>query len=408
MSSALRGEPTGDVHAIAATRNPPFGTVIALADARSTGLGAGAVQAPDTVAAGKVAATDRNVSVQCLRGLAALFVMLYHASWYAGHLLGRDPGWAGVFDGRFGLVGVAVFFAISGMLMADLVQRGDPWLFLGHRLVRIYPAFLVAVAVVLPVNAWLGGYKPALHLLSALLVPAGQRGYYLGTEWTLVFECSYYVALFGLAVLQWHRHLTVIAAAWVAAILAAPLVIGWTDAIFGQIHSLWFVPANLAFAGGLLIPWIARHLPIPRGTGILATVILMVALPGDPVVARWLAGAAAVLLVHDALRIKLRRSAVPGLYTMGEWSYALYLVHVPVFLAVYRLWPASLSVEVAFLCAVGTALALSAGFGMLDVAMYRRLRIAVNDLNDDVRRFRVNLYVAVFIVASVFAAVAAA
>lgn len=397
MSSAQRVEPAVVVHDVPAPPGRAAGRVSAADGWSGTPVG----DAGRIAASGGTAAAGRNAAVQCLRGLAAVFVMLYHASFYATHVLAGDPGWAGMFDGRLGLVGVAVFFAISGMLMADLVQRSDPWRFLGHRMVRIYPAFLAAVAVTVPITAWVGGYKPSLHLFSLLLVPAGERIYYLGTEWTLVFECTYYVALFVIAALRWHRHLTVIAAVWLVVIVAAPLWIGRDDAQFAKFYSLWFVPVNAAFAGGLLIPWLARAVPIPLGTGILATVVLMVALPGDAVLNRWAAGAAAVLLVVDAIRLKVPRSAVSGLYMLGEWSYALYLLHVPVLATVYRLWPAQAGAGAAFLCAVGASLILSAGFGMLDVAVYHRLRRAVNDLSDGACRWRVNLYVGAFVAASV-------
>ena len=77
--------------------------------------------------------------------MAALFVLLFHASVFSGRHFG-EFGWATAFDGRFGLVGVAVFFTISGLLMSDLIQRSDPWRFLAHRIVRIYPLYLLAVA----------------------------------------------------------------------------------------------------------------------------------------------------------------------------------------------------------------------------------------------------------------------
>src|SRR5690348_3383877 len=78
------------------------------------------------------AITHKNLSIQSLRGLAALFVALYHASAFSGAHFG-DSELAAVFDGRFGIVGVAIFFAISGLLMANLIQRTDPWRFLTHR-----------------------------------------------------------------------------------------------------------------------------------------------------------------------------------------------------------------------------------------------------------------------------------
>ena len=395
MPSAQNAQSDSDATVILAERSPPEprhqsgGTVDALTGAETDAWGSTKTAAANT---------GRNVPIQCLRGLAALFVVLYHASAFAERQFG-DAGWASVFDSRFGLVGVAVFFAISGQLMADLIQRTDPWRFLGHRIVRIYPTFLLAVLIAAPVTALAGGFRPSFHAFSLLLVPVGARGYYLGVEWTLVFECTYYVALFLIAVAGWRRYLTWIALAWLAATFAAPLVIGWDGGLFFHVYSIWLAPANAAFAGGLLIPWLGGNLRIPLGAGILACAALMAAPPDNLVVARWLAGAAATLLVLDAIRIKLPPRAVPGLPKLGDWSYALYLVHVPTILVLYRCWPASAGAA-AWPAAIAVALILAAAFGTVDVRLYRYLRNGVDDLSEDVRRRRVNLYAATFIIAS--------
>jgi len=126
--------------------------------------------------------------------MAALFVVLYHASFYSSQYLGF--GWQINLFGDFATIGVAIFFAISGLLMAELIQRSDPWQFLAHRIVRIYPTFLLAVAAWLSIDAFLGIHSIGFHLFSLMLIPAGQRDYYLGVEWTLVFECAYYLGLF--------------------------------------------------------------------------------------------------------------------------------------------------------------------------------------------------------------------
>jgi exopolysaccharide production protein ExoZ len=341
---------------------------------------------------------QKNSSMQSLRGLAALFVALYHASVYAGRQFG-DAGWATMFDGRFGLVGVAIFFAISGLLMAELIQRTDPWRFLAHRMVRIYPTYLLAVLVSMSIIGLLGIRKIGLHALSLLLVPVGQREYYLGVEWTLVFECTYYVALFLVAAAGLQRHLNVITLGWLGLIGAAALVVG-RDNILYPVYSIWLAPANIAFACGLLIPWISRHLRIPIGTGVLAVVALMVAVPPDPVIARCAGGIAAALLVLDAIRVKVPPRVMLGLPTLGDWSYALYLVHVPCVLIVYHFWPAPATVGAAWLAAVATAIAVSAGVGTADVWMYRRLKDAVDVLSETDRRWRVNAYACVFIIAS--------
>jgi len=163
-------------------------------------------------------------------------------------------------------------------------------------------------------------------------------------------------------------------------------------------------PANAAFAGGLLIPWIAGKIRIPVGTGILALCILMVAVPANPMIARWAAGAVATLLVLDVVRIKVPPRALLGLPRLGDWSYALYLCHVPCILVVYRFWPASCSVGAAWFCAVAAAIVVSVGFGMLDVRMYRYLKNAVDVLNEEHRRRRVNIYAGAFVIASLIGA----
>jgi exopolysaccharide production protein ExoZ len=343
--------------------------------------------------------THKNPSIQSLRGLAALFVALYHASGFSGAHFG-DSGWAAVFDRRFGIIGVAIFFAISGLLMADLIQRTDPWRFLAHRIVRIYPTFLLTALAWASVIALLGLGKIGFHIFSLMLVPVGPRAYYLGVEWTLVFECTYYVALFLIALIGWSRWLNRIALAWIAAIAAAPLFIGWSDNIYCSFYSIWLAPANVAFAGGLLIPWIATKIRIPVGTGILALPILMVALPANPMIAHFAAGAVATLLVLDAVRVKMRPDTMLGLPKLGDWSYALYLCHAPCIWTVYHLWPASLGVGAAWFSALATAVMVSAGLGMIDVRMYRHLKTIVDSASEKQRRRRVNIYAGAFVIAS--------
>jgi peptidoglycan/LPS O-acetylase OafA/YrhL len=362
------------------------------------------VRLPETKSELTSAATHKNLSIQCMRGIAALFVALYHASIFSGDYFG-DSGWATAFDGRFGLIGVAAFFAISGLLMGDLIQRTDPWRFLAHRVVRIYPAYLLAVSVSVPIIGLLGIRKFGPHVFSLMLVPAGHRTYYLGIEWTLVFECTYYVGLFLIALIGWRGYLNRIVLAWIAMILAAPLFIGWSDNAFYTFYSIWLSPANAAFAGGLLVPSIARRVRMPLGTGLLAAGILMVAVPANPMVARWAAGAVATLLVLDAMRMKLPQVAMLGLPKLGDWSYALYLCHAPCILIVYHFWPSSSGVGAAWFSAIAAALVVAAGFGMLDVRMYRHLKNAVDNNEEEHRRRRVNLYAGAFAAASLIGAV---
>ncbi len=347
----------------------------------------------------------KNPSIQCLRGIAALFVLFYHASAYSERQFGDAGGFASFFNGRFGLVGVAIFFAISGWLMADIIQRTDPWRFLAHRIVRIYPTYLLAITLSVPVIALLGVKHFGLHVLSLILAPAGQRSYYLAVEWTLVFECTYYVALFLIAAAGWHRHLNGLSLVWLGLIGAVPVVVSWDDdRAFYSFYSIWLSATNVAFAAGMLIPWFSSRLRIPAGAGFLATLAVLIIQPPSFVLARWAAGAAAALLVLDAVQMKLPQRALPGLPMMGDWSYALYLIHVPCILVTYHYVPAA---NAAWPCAVTASIAASAGFGMVDVWLYRHLKNAVDRLGDEESRRRVNIYVGVFITAALVGAVTA-
>src|ERR1700730_4970581 len=85
------------------------------AELKRNELSAGEVQRLETgnkpIEAAAIA--HKNLSIQCLRGLAALFVAFSHAWGFSRAHFG-DSGWVMAFDRRFGYIGVAVFFAISG------------------------------------------------------------------------------------------------------------------------------------------------------------------------------------------------------------------------------------------------------------------------------------------------------
>jgi hypothetical protein len=79
------------------------GATLAVVDVRT------AVAAVPVAQNTKGAITQKNFSIQCLRGIAALFVVLYHASFYSGQYFGGF-GWQINLFGGFASIGVAIFF----------------------------------------------------------------------------------------------------------------------------------------------------------------------------------------------------------------------------------------------------------------------------------------------------------
>jgi hypothetical protein len=133
-----------------------------------------------------------------------------------------------------------------------------------HRLVRIYPTFLIVLAICATFAIAAGGPLP-FDPIGASLVPAGERFYALRVEWTLLFEVAFYVVLFAVSLAGWTRWLERGASAWLVLLLACSVVFpGWNHEATPPVYRLPLLPACTGFAAGLLIPaalrlgWISR------------------------------------------------------------------------------------------------------------------------------------------------------
>jgi peptidoglycan/LPS O-acetylase OafA/YrhL len=320
----------------------------------------------------------RNARLQHLRGFAALLVLLYHCSEYLDQLRG-DAGFVQVFSSFLGAYGVAVFFVLSGYLMARLSQRDEPHRFLVDRLARIYPLMLILVAVAALVY-WATGFARRPDLVALTLVPAGPRNYFLGVEWTLLLEMTYYVLIAVAMMAGLRSRLTLFFGAWLALLFAAS-VLGLTpkptatptlSGLFGQ-------TANGAFLMGFLLPGLlaARWLP---GAGILCLAALPVAalvlvLPAGA--DRWVAGLSALLLVAAALKAGPPREESlwnRSWLRLGDASYALYLCHVPVIIISGNILPQGVPAPLLWLGWCLGSLMLALALGRLDIDLHRRLK----------------------------------
>src|SRR6516162_7754467 len=92
---------------------------------------------------------DRRNNFDALRLVAAISVVFSHSFLIAEGT--QDREWLIRLTGNqsiLGLVGVFVFFAISGFLMTQsFEQTGHPWRFLAKRVLRIFPGLFVATVL---------------------------------------------------------------------------------------------------------------------------------------------------------------------------------------------------------------------------------------------------------------------
>lgn len=253
------------------------------------------------------------LSIQYLRGLAAVAVVAYHTHWTHSDL---------------GSAGVDVFFVISGFIMANVSRRETtPTVFLRARALRVVPLYwmvtlLTAAVTTRPLSAG--------HLLQSLAFwphpgPEGFGWPVIIQGWTLCFEAIFY-AVFAAALLV-PRHVLPMLTVFLLTLMAVITLQPDLRLAFGAYNPLlmleflsgvWLCQAW--HRGWLRLTWPA--LPI----GILAFAA-QAALP-TPDGWRWLVwGTPATLAVAGALSIEAKGAlpSVPALHRLGDASYALYL-----------------------------------------------------------------------------------
>lgn len=272
------------------------------------------------------------VSIQYLRAIAVLGVVLFHALQWRG---------AGFNVGR---AGVDLFFVISGVIMWRITAGHErrPGAFLWARLTRVAPLYwlvtLIMAAVAVRWPAFLPNVHPGLgHLLLSLaftphLDPRGLPFPLLPPGWTLNYEAIFYL-VFALALFAPRRRQAWIVATVLFLIVAAGLILDDPVYILGANPLLW------EFAAGIAVAVLAETGAVrgPRGAwALIAVGFAGLAVPatlglfselGRPFI--W--GAPAAVIVCGALALERagRVPVWPWLARLGDASYAIYLAHLP-------------------------------------------------------------------------------
>ena len=276
-------------------------------------------------------------SIQCLRAIAAIGVLLFH---FGGIGLGR--------------AGVDLFFVISGFIMASVVRGKTPSRFLADRAWRILPLYYCAVAIdLLLVQPPLDAHR---LLISATLWPVGLP--YLHHSWTLSYEMLFYSCC---AAFLWAGR---------PVLLLAPLAFFAARLVTHPIADFLGNPLILEFAGGVIL----AHLPRRHGTlALAATPLAFLFLAPMGLDRAFSLGIPALLLVHAGLCHEQRFAgrAFDPLMLAGASSYAIYLVHM----TVGRLLPATIAWPSAAI------IALLAGI-LFHLAVERRLLAAIRQFRN--------------------------
>ena|SRR6185437_2986366 len=285
------------------------------------------------------------VSVQYLRGIAALMVVYAHVSTQVIRYSGVDlPLY------KFGHFGVDVFFVISGFIMWQTTfnKKLTPWTFFYRRLTRIAPTYwlftsiVVFVAVFAP-NALTSTRFESSHVLTSYLFIPHQHPvlteYYfpvLIVGWTLNYEMFFYLVFsLSLNVAQYMR---------MAAIVGAFGCIALCGALFHLTGIARFYTNSiiLEFSFGVIVGYVITHRQFlsPMQAMVISVVIFVAAKYFE--YPRLLAfGLPALFLVYALTSYEKENGGfikIRTLKLLGDASYSLYLTHALTIAVIAKGW----------------------------------------------------------------------
>ena len=305
-------------------------------------------------------ASPRQIdALTSLRFFAALYVLLYHSGGPALVESGRLPAAAARLLSH-GYLGVTFFFILSGFILTHvyldrLTTRQDIATYALARLARIYPVYLLALLMMVP-HVTPDGILHALPqflLLQSWLPMALSDGHLVANwnmqGWSLSVELLFYIVLPGLLAAVGRAD-----GIGLAALLAAVclIMVGFgTPAIIDMGSAdragLSWIPLPLLRApelvyGVLLALVLARRrLELPAWMLPLAAVALVLVLASD---GRWVAPVAALVMGLLIVSAAAGRQSLigrwlqhPSIVLLGGASYALYILQLPVHLAVHSI-----------------------------------------------------------------------
>lgn len=336
-------------------------------------------------------ASGRLISIDALRGVAALGVVLYHAVLQTTNAVPQNflrwPVQGIQFLSSFGFIGVFLFFVISGFCIhlqwarnrAEGNSRPLRFVtFWKRRVRRLYPPYLIAFAVFLLMAAYSVGidithffvYDVVMHLLMLHNLDPNTCYSINGVFWTLAVEEQLYLAYFLLLFLRrrfgWGPALIICLLARVLWFFASHLV--WVYSGVGipvpeGALSHWFTWALGALAveayfGMVELPGWCRNLGL-AGAAILVASAISLSLPlmqKDTIVHDglwWLMhplwGFGFFVVVNCAVSWERRRNYAREIITsnqmprmiqmaaaVGVFSYSLYLTHELVIMQSWR------------------------------------------------------------------------
>ena len=207
----------------------------------------------------------RLLGLQILRAVAALLVVVDHSILNLIEKAGLSPEltpWASA----LGNIGVQIFFAISGFIMAyttrNLFGAGQSLNFLLRRVFRIVPIYWLVTSIYV-IRLWLGGdhFSVEEFVTSYLFIPfldeEGKFRPLYGVGWTLNYEMLFYL-VFAVCLALPRRIGIFLIFLTLSSLVAAGFVVKFDPVIF-PVLAFYTNPIVLCFLGGVVAYFLSPY-----------------------------------------------------------------------------------------------------------------------------------------------------
>lgn len=219
------------------------------------------------------------LSLQYLRGIASLLVVLYHARGEMNYAYAQQ-NLGDILFGN-GYIGVDLFFMVSGfVIMLSTEKDSSVSAFLTKRLFRIYPVYLACLFF----TVYAFDFNYDINLLKAILFineDISSRAPWFGytivfTAWTLMFEIIFYL-YFSISMMISKKHrglvcsiLLTLTVILINTIYGNGIPLSGYDAISIKETSNWMLsfarvlssPMFYEFIAGIFIYWVYKYLNV--------------------------------------------------------------------------------------------------------------------------------------------------
>jgi peptidoglycan/LPS O-acetylase OafA/YrhL len=240
---------------------------------------------------------DRNNNFDALRLIGAVLVIFAHEFAITGHPTPLPP----FYKSHYGVIGVDIFFIISGFLITQsYVRSSKPLRFLWARLLRIFPALIVVTLLLaliigpilsnMPIlkyyaHPWTLSYIVGAISLYGVTIYTVLPGLFMtnpivqanGPLWTLAYEWTFYLIILFLGLTKILIKKSIVLVLLMPVLVVNHLNIFPENTSSNLLNLLHFLPIFLSYFGiGSLAFLYRKYVPMKLEVFTLAVVILIV------------------------------------------------------------------------------------------------------------------------------------